>query len=147
MHLLKFDLMIFCRHYIMIHWDRSLDKTDRILYQKRWFHLWVLWRFHQKCAFFVILFLWYCSFLMLMYRVVLNRNDFLELQSFSFRKSSAVLFLIYSWSSQYLVFRILSNVFQTWINTLNLSKPFSVACLVLNLLPWTLQAYFEHGIN
>ena len=72
-------LVMFGTHYIRIHPARALGKTDRDLCQKRLFPVWTLWFVHLKCAVFVILFLCYCRFLVLMYRVVLIGVEFVEI--------------------------------------------------------------------
>ena len=66
-------------YYVRIHPARALGKTDRDLCQKRLFPVWTLWFVHLKCAVFVILFLCYCRFLVLMYRVVLIGVEFVEI--------------------------------------------------------------------
>ena len=72
-------LVMFGIHYIRIHPARALGKTDRDLCQKRLFPVWTLWFVNRKCAVFVILFLCYCRFLVLMYRVVLIGVEFVEI--------------------------------------------------------------------
>lgn len=115
-------LVMFDIHYKRIHPARALGKIDRDLCQKRLFPLWTLWFVNRKCAVFVILFWCYCRFLVLMYRVVLIGVEFVEIHpgmskvktKLFFVQIVAVLFLIASWRSQYLLFPIFLKVLLSW---------------------------------
>ena len=113
-----------------IHQTSYIGKTDWDLRQKRRFHVWKFWRFNQKCAVLVILFLCYCLFFMLYIALIWSElicldslrfiPTWLRMKSLRWVNIQQCYFWLFP-EALGTLYSVFSNVLQTSTNTLNLS--------------------------